>query len=67
MAEHVTVTHRFVARPETRLSYRAVRSVAPRGDFVFLQQHGVPVVAVYPRELFPDDAIARIRAHTTKG
>jgi hypothetical protein len=44
-----------------------VRSVAPRGDFVFLQQHGVPVVAVYPRELFPDDAIARIRAHTTKG
>jgi hypothetical protein len=45
---------------ESRVSYRSVRSLVARGDFVFLQHHGVPVVAVYPRELFPDQARARI-------
>jgi hypothetical protein len=46
---------------ETRLSYRAVRSLVSRGEFVFLQQHGLAVVSIFPRALFPDEAIARIR------
>lgn len=43
-----------------RLSYKGVRSVTARGKFVFIQMHGVPVMAIYPRELFPDEAITRI-------
>lgn len=43
-----------------RISFRGIKSLTARGDFVFMQQHGVPVVGIYPRELFPDDAIDRI-------
>lgn len=43
-----------------RLSYKGVRSVTARGKFVFMQMHGSPVIAIYPRELFPDAAIDRI-------
>jgi hypothetical protein len=50
---------------ETRLKYRAVRSLEVRGDHVFMQQHGVAVVSIYPRVLFPDDAVRRIRAAGT--
>ncbi|MDQ3028524.1 MAG: hypothetical protein M3R09_00530 [Actinomycetota bacterium] len=48
-------------RSSSRLNYQAIGSVTPRGDFVFLRLHGVALVSVYPRELFPDDAMERIR------
>ena len=47
---------------ESRIDYAAVTSATRHGDFVFLRQRGIPVVSVFPRELFPDDAIARINA-----
>lgn len=47
---------------ESRVSYRSVRSLVARGDYVFLRHRGTPLVAVYPRELFPGEARARIRA-----
>lgn len=43
-----------------RIAYTAVKSVTARGEFVFLQYHGLPIVLSYPRELFPDEAIDRI-------
>lgn len=43
-----------------RLAYAGIKSVTARGKFVFMQQHGVPLLSVYPRELFPDEAIDRI-------
>ena len=45
-----------------RMSYKGVKSVNTRGPFVFMQMHGSPVLAMYPRELFPDAAIDRILA-----
>jgi hypothetical protein len=45
---------------ESRVSYRAIKSVTPRGDFIFMRQHGVPMVGAFPRALFPDEAIARM-------
>lgn len=44
----------------SRLSYRGVESITARGDFVFMRQHGIALVGVYPRELFPDDVFERI-------
>jgi hypothetical protein len=43
-----------------RMAYRGMKSVTARGDFVFLKHHGLSIVAAYPRELFPDEAIDRI-------
>lgn len=43
-----------------RLAYIGIKSVTARGHFVFIQRHGVPLFSVYPRELFPDEAIDRI-------
>lgn len=43
-----------------RLAYIGIKSVTARGNFVFIQQNGSPLLSVYPRELFPDEAIARI-------
>jgi hypothetical protein len=45
---------------ESRISYRAIRSITPRGDFIFMRQHGVPLTSVFPRALFPREAIERI-------
>lgn len=45
---------------ENRIRYQAIKSVTPRGDFIFMRQHGVPLVSVYPRALFPAEAIARM-------
>lgn len=45
----------------TRLRYEAISSVTQRGDFVFMRQRGHAIVSVYPRELFPDEAVQRIR------
>jgi hypothetical protein len=44
-----------------RLAYRGIQSVSARGDFVFLKFYGLSTVAVYPRELFPHEAISWIR------
>jgi hypothetical protein len=38
---------------ESRIRYESVRSVATRGDFIFMRQHGVPMISVFPRALFP--------------
>jgi len=43
-----------------RMAYTGIKSVTARGSFVFMQQHGAPLFTVYPRELFPDEAIDRI-------
>lgn len=43
-----------------RLAYIGIKSVTVRGNFVFMQLHGAPLLNVYPRELFPDEAIDRI-------
>lgn len=43
-----------------RMAYRGLKSVTARGDSVFLKHHGLSIVAAYPRELFPDEAIDRI-------
>jgi hypothetical protein len=45
-----------------RMSYMGVKSITARGSFVFMKTHGSPVLAMYPRELFPDAAIDRILA-----
>lgn len=47
----------------SRIRYRALRAVRVRGQQVFLRQHGSPLWNVCPRELFPDDALDRMRAH----
>ncbi|HSE10353.1 MAG TPA: hypothetical protein VLB29_16950 [Nocardioidaceae bacterium] len=47
---------------ESKISYRSVRTIKARGDFVFLRHRASPIVAIYPRALFPDDVIAHIRA-----
>lgn len=44
----------------TRLAYAGIKSVTVRGNFVYMRYHGSQVVAGYPRELFPDEAIDRI-------
>lgn len=46
---------------ESRIDYRAIRSVRVRGRAAFLRQHGVGILAIYPRELFPEPALDRIR------
>ena len=43
-----------------RMAYTGIKSITARGGFVFMQQHGSPLFTVYPRELFPDEAIDRI-------
>lgn len=45
----------------SRIQFRAIRSIDVRGEEVFMRQHGVPLVSVFPRELFPDQQLARIR------
>jgi amino acid transporter len=47
---------------EGRISYASITAVTQHGDFVFLRQVGVPLVNCFPRELFPDAAIERIKA-----
>lgn len=45
---------------EARIRYQAIKTLTARGDFVFMQQHGVPLMGIYPRALFPDHAVVRI-------
>jgi hypothetical protein len=45
-----------------RIRYRGVQSVHRQGDFVFLRQVGTNVVNAFPGEVFPDEAVDRIRA-----
>ena len=55
----------FVARSPlsgSRITYHSVTSIRRRGDFVLLKQVGFPVVTTFPAALFPDEAVARIRA-----
>ncbi|GAA5150514.1 hypothetical protein GCM10023340_27800 [Nocardioides marinquilinus] len=47
---------------ETRVAYRDLRKARARGEFVFLATDGLGGQAVFPRALFPDEAVARINA-----
>lgn len=51
---------------ESQISYRAIKSLRAHGEHVFLRQHGVAIISVYPRELFPDDALERVRSATPR-
>ncbi|GHH79655.1 hypothetical protein GCM10017772_45850 [Promicromonospora soli] len=45
---------------QTTLSFDGLASVRSRGQWVFLQQIGSPVVNVWPAELFPPAELARL-------
>lgn len=45
----------------SRFSYRAVRSVDLVDGFVLIRYVGQPVIRVYPGELFPPEAVRRLR------
>ena len=45
----------------SRQNYRTIRSIKAHGDHVFLRRVGVSPVAVWPRALFPDEEIERVR------
>ncbi len=55
------------ALSSSRFSYRAVHSVDSHGDFVFIRFVGQPAMRVYPRGLFPPDAITRLREAARQG
>jgi hypothetical protein len=55
------------ALSSSRFSYRAVHSFDSHGGFVFIRFVGQPVMRVYPRELFPPDAITRLREGSAQG
>jgi hypothetical protein len=46
---------------ETTLSFDGIASVRSRGEWVFLQQRGSPVLSVWPEQLFPSAALTRLR------
>jgi hypothetical protein len=52
-----------ISRPGSsgRTAYSVIRAVDVRKGFVFVRFDGNPVTNIYPRELFPDDALARLR------
>ena len=54
--EFVTAT----ATSSSRFAYEGVEEVATDRDFVLIRLTGAPVVRVYPRALFPDDAVRRL-------
>ena len=45
---------------ETTLSFDGIASLQSSGNWVFLQQTGSPVLAVWPAELFPPADLARL-------
>lgn len=45
----------------SRQHYRTIRSITARGDHVFIRRAGLAPVAVWPRALFPDEEIERVR------
>ena len=51
----------------SRQDYRTIRSVKAHRDHVFIRRVGPAPVAVWPRALFPDEEIARIRRFIDAG
>jgi hypothetical protein len=45
---------------ESTLSFDGIASVRSSGNWVFLQQIGVPLLSVWPAELFPPADLARL-------
>lgn len=45
----------------SRQGYRTIRSIKARGDHVFIRRVGLAPVAIWPRALFPDEEIERVR------
>ena len=46
----------------TRTRYSGIQSIELDAQFVFLRYEGSSALTIYPRALFPDEAIARMRA-----
>jgi hypothetical protein len=57
--EHTLVLRNPVE--SSKQDYRTIRSITARGDHVFIRRVGPAPVAVWPRALFPDEEIERIR------
>jgi hypothetical protein len=47
---------------DVRVPYAGLREVQARGDFVYVSTDGLGGQAIFPRALFPDEAIDRINA-----
>jgi hypothetical protein len=45
----------------SRLNYSALRSIVSRGPAVFIRINGSPVTNIFPRELFPEHELQRVR------
>jgi hypothetical protein len=57
--EHTLVLRNPVE--SSRQDYRTIHSITARRDHVFIRRVGLTPVAVWPRALFPDDEVERIR------
>ena len=73
MSEETAASRRFVVRADTPvrmarayLTWRHRQSVRRQRDVVRLRQVGTNVVNAFPGEVFPDEAVARIRAGTQR-
>lgn len=49
------------ALSSSRFSYQAVSSIDAIGGFVLIRYVGNPVIRIYPNELFPADALQRLK------
>jgi hypothetical protein len=45
----------------SQLNYSALTSIVSRGPAVFIRINGSPVTAIFPRELFPEHELQRVR------
>lgn len=57
--EHTLVLRNPVE--SSRQDYRTIRSIKVHGDHVFIRRVGLAPVAIWPRALFPDEEIERVR------
>lgn len=61
--EHTLVLRNPVE--SSRQDYRTIRSIKARGDHVFIRRVGLAPVAIWPRALFPDEEVERVRRSTS--
>jgi hypothetical protein len=45
----------------SQLNYSALRSIVSRGPAVFIRLNGSPLTSIFPRELFPEHELQRVR------
>lgn len=63
--EHTLVLRNPVE--SSRQDYRTIRSIKAHRDHVFIRRVGLAPVAVWPRALFPDEEIERVRRSVGAG